>query len=632
MGERAAFIIIDGPGHHDTRIALREGITSFGRLPSNDVILLGDLVSRNHARIIFFDGKASVQDLGSHNGSWVNEDKITTRALQPGDVVRIGNFRITFLRGLPGDPIADFVDEPTGTADGQSQSIPPGARVIPDAATAQASQAQTARPRGASLVPVPRGATLAPGAGGSLGAGSGAPSLAASLAPAAPRAASLQAPPPASVSPHGGAGPYETEPPSADLRHRAPGRGAIARGVEAARSGDIPGPSTLLLLYRVSEALARARDVDDFLDQVLTFVLERLPSESAVVFRTPAHGGSDGDEPLRAASAGPALKYGDPLVSTSAVRWAMAKRFSVYSRDLASDPRFSHGKSVADLPVDMRALVCAPIAVEDRVVGALYLSRSPERPYTEADVDLVEAIAHLVAAGLERIDLRQRAVDDGVAREVLARTHSPDVVERILQESRPFLEARVGTVCFCGIQGFVGVAERLAPEEVSEFLTAYLDIMAAQVFEHRGALHSLLGDELVAVYGAPYAYGDDASRAVAAALDMRAALDELIARRPGLGPLRLSVGIDTGRLLAGPVGPSRRLDFTVLGEAVRVAARLRALAPPGSVLVSATTRPQLDGRFGVRLAGKKQLRPRHEAEDVYEVTGQAPDSSRTELV
>ena len=79
MAEHAAYIVIQGPGHNDTRIALREGITSFGRLPSNDVILLGDLVSRNHARIIFFDGKASLQDLGSHNGSWVNEERIATR-------------------------------------------------------------------------------------------------------------------------------------------------------------------------------------------------------------------------------------------------------------------------------------------------------------------------------------------------------------------------------------------------------------------------------------------------------------------------------------------------------------------------------------------------------------------------
>lgn len=611
MGERAAFIVIDGPGHNNTRIALREGITSFGRLPSNDVILLGDLVSRNHARIIFFDGKASVQDLGSHNGSWVNDEKISTRALQPGDVVRVGNFRISFLRGVAGDPIADFVDEPTGSAVGHDvPSFSPETRLIPDSATAAARPpAATARPRGASAAPPPPAASFPPARGASVVQGAGAQGS--------------RGPDRAYDS-----GPRDTEPPGTDLRHRPPGGGALARDVEAARSGDLPGPATLLLLYRVSEALARATDLSDFLDQVLAFVLERLPSEGAAVFRASPHD----EDPVRVAAAGPALSLGAAVVSMSAVRWTIAKRFSVYSKDLTSDPRFSHGQSVADMPRDLRALVCAPIAVDERVLGALYLSRSPERPYTEADVDLVEAIAHLVAAGLERIELRQRAVDDGVAREVLARTHSPDVVERILHDRRPYLEARVGTVCFCGIQGFVGVAERLPPEDVSEFLGDYLDLMTRTIFDHKGVVHSLLGDELVAVYGAPYAYGDDPARAVLAALELRDALDALVARRPGLGPLRLSVGVDTGRLLAGPVGPSRRLDYTVLGEAVRVAARLRALAPPGAVLVSAATRPLLTGAFGVRLAGKKQLRPRHEAEEVFEVTGYAPEDSRTELL
>src|SRR5687768_615750 len=115
MGDRAAYIVIQGPGHDDTRIALREGITSFGRLPSNDVILLGDLVSRHHSRIIFFDGKASIQDLGSHNGSWVNEERVATRALNTGDIVRVGNFLITFHRGqLP--ETAGFGDEATANA------------------------------------------------------------------------------------------------------------------------------------------------------------------------------------------------------------------------------------------------------------------------------------------------------------------------------------------------------------------------------------------------------------------------------------------------------------------------------------------------------------------------------------
>lgn len=100
---RAASITIHGPGHDGTRLPLQEGITSFGRLPSNDVILLGDLVSRHHARITFFEGRATFQDLGSHNGSWVNGDRVTNKVLRPDDICRVGNFRITFQEGVSHD-------------------------------------------------------------------------------------------------------------------------------------------------------------------------------------------------------------------------------------------------------------------------------------------------------------------------------------------------------------------------------------------------------------------------------------------------------------------------------------------------------------------------------------------------
>lgn len=108
----AAHITIHGPGHDGTRRPLREGITSFGRLPSNDVILVGELVSRHHARITYFEGRATFQDLGSHNGSWVNDDRVHNRVLRSGDICRIGSFRITFLDRCDATPAAGATVEP----------------------------------------------------------------------------------------------------------------------------------------------------------------------------------------------------------------------------------------------------------------------------------------------------------------------------------------------------------------------------------------------------------------------------------------------------------------------------------------------------------------------------------------
>ena len=97
MSGHHAAIIINGPGHDGTWLQLPEGITSFGRFPSNDVVLVDDLVSRHHARMTYFEGRTTFQDLGSHNGSYVNGQRIVgPHSLQGGDLCRIGPFQLLY--------------------------------------------------------------------------------------------------------------------------------------------------------------------------------------------------------------------------------------------------------------------------------------------------------------------------------------------------------------------------------------------------------------------------------------------------------------------------------------------------------------------------------------------------------
>lgn len=96
-----AHVVIDGPGFPGVSISLREGITTFGRLPANDIVLNDQQVSRHHARISFFEREATFQDLDSHNGSLVNDRLTTTAVLTADDVIRIGPFRIRFRIGPP---------------------------------------------------------------------------------------------------------------------------------------------------------------------------------------------------------------------------------------------------------------------------------------------------------------------------------------------------------------------------------------------------------------------------------------------------------------------------------------------------------------------------------------------------
>ncbi|MGF1511519.1 MAG: FHA domain-containing protein [Myxococcota bacterium] len=110
-GARAAYVAVDGPGFRARAISLKEGITSIGRLPTNDIVLADTLVSRHHARISLFEERATLQDLGSHNGCFINERRVYTSSLKDQDVIRIGGFRLTFRVG---EAPAHLAAEPVG--------------------------------------------------------------------------------------------------------------------------------------------------------------------------------------------------------------------------------------------------------------------------------------------------------------------------------------------------------------------------------------------------------------------------------------------------------------------------------------------------------------------------------------
>jgi len=142
-------------------------------------------------------------------------------------------------------------------------------------------------------------------------------------------------------------------------------------------------------------------------------------------------------------------------------------------------------------------------------------------------------------------------------------------------------------VLFADLSGYTSVAERLDPESVKRQLERILGRLGEEVSRHGGHVDKFIGDNVMAIFGAPVAYGDDAVRAVRAGLAMQAAMDELnepLAVQHDVS-FELCVGINTGEVLAGHVGES----YTVIGDTVNVAARLQAAARPGSVTVGEPT-------------------------------------------
>lgn len=167
------------------------------------------------------------------------------------------------------------------------------------------------------------------------------------------------------------------------------------------------------------------------------------------------------------------------------------------------------------------------------------------------------------------------------------------------------------TMFFADIRGFTGLAARLPAERVVEILNTYFDDAVKIVFAHDGMLDKFYGDGLMAVFGPPRVRGDDAARAVAAAI----ALHDVVARlRERLDyHLEISVGLATGDVVAGHFGSAERMDYTVIGDAVNLASGLQSAAPKGAIYCDETTiaaagkisRPT--HRLAARLKGRDDL-------------------------
>jgi class 3 adenylate cyclase len=142
------------------------------------------------------------------------------------------------------------------------------------------------------------------------------------------------------------------------------------------------------------------------------------------------------------------------------------------------------------------------------------------------------------------------------------------------------------TVLFADLSGFTALSERTDPEEIRSMVDRCMGEMGEVVERFGGSVDKVIGDALMAVFGAPVAHEDDSERAVRAALEIQRCASE---QADLFGGLRVSIGINTGEVIFAPVGPPGRREVTVMGDAVNTAARLQAAAPPGAVLVGRET-------------------------------------------
>ena len=206
---------------------------------------------------------------------------------------------------------------------------------------------------------------------------------------------------------------------------------------------------------------------------------------------------------------------------------------------------------------------------------------------------------------------------------------SPEISEKILRgEISPEGEMVTATILFCDLRGYTGFVEKKTPPDVVRFLNAYFSQMERIIRKHGGIVLQYIGDEIEAVFGGPTPNASHASQAVAAALEMRQALDRINAERRQVGeePVHHGIGIHTGQVLAGNVGSPDRMVYAMVGDVVNVASRLQVLNKQcgTDILISRNTKEDAaNDRFQVTSMGTFPVRGKTETIDVYTVDSEA---------
>ncbi len=214
-------------------------------------------------------------------------------------------------------------------------------------------------------------------------------------------------------------------------------------------------------------------------------------------------------------------------------------------------------------------------------------------------------------------------------RQLFSRFISPQMVEQLLEvEDLTTLNRRAElTILFSDIRNFTTLSERLKPEEVVSLLNPYLEAMTAVIHRYGGTVDKYEGDAILAFFGAPLPLPDHPQKAVEAALAMREALQEFKTTWRDKLPLPedfdIGIGISTGEVFVGLLGPEDRLNYTVIGDHVNLAARLQDATKRYGwpILIGETTAARVEDAFQLEFVEAAHLKGKTQAVGIYKVLG-----------
>jgi class 3 adenylate cyclase len=381
----------------------------------------------------------------------------------------------------------------------------------------------------------------------------------------------------------------------------------------------------LTVLYEAGKALSSKLALEHICEQVISlacliegvergFVMlfdERgeVAKQTEVRYRDPASSGSR-----------PQI-----ILSTRVLELIRKERQPILIDDVSADERFSGSESLKIS--GLRSAMCAPLVGKEQLFGVLYVDNLEKASaFTQDELNVFALVAAQAGAAVDNAMAHEKIAQQSLQRSALERFLSPEVVEMVVANP----DIRLGgvnqevTVMFADIRGFTTMSEAMEPARVVEILNEYFTRVTDVIFDNGGTLDKYIGDAVMAVFGAPISKGNDAAAAVNSAMQIQRLLIELNrdAAARNWPELRVGIGINTGYAIAGNIGSPRRLDYTVVGDAVNTAQRLMSNAAGGQILISESTAKKL-GKTGKMIDLERlpelKVKGRSEAVPVFRV-------------
>ena len=343
----------------------------------------------------------------------------------------------------------------------------------------------------------------------------------------------------------------------------------------------------LRLAHELGRSIGLEVNLDVLLEKIIMKAFELIPADRGVILLM----GESGPEPRIAKT-----RHGKNeqiVLSKSILAEVVQNKAAVLSSDATMDSRFSGAQSV--IMQGIRSTMTVPLVHHDELLGLMHLdSMIATNAFVEKDLQIFASIASQAAVAIHNSNLAREIEQEAKTRAQFQRLLSPNLVDEVVK-GKLQLE-KVGslsevTMLFSDIRGFTSMSESRAPQEIVRLLNEYFELMVDVLFRYQGTLDKFVGDEIVALFGAPVPMPNAEAKAVECALDMMKALKDFNRLRVAEGQeeIRIGIGINTGLVVTGAIGSSRALQYTAIGDAVNTASRLCSVATAGQIILSEAT-------------------------------------------